>query len=221
MTETIENKKSPRGRNLTRKITYGGLLLAISIVLPQVFHLAGGPQSGAVFLPMHIPVLLAGMILGPVFGLVIGAAAPVLSFAIAGMPVAARLPFMILELAVYGGIAGLFYITFGLNRIKRLRGGSGDPADRRDVSPITAVAGMILSLIVSMIVGRAVYALGLLIMGRFFGVKGADPAAVIAAFTTGIIGIAIQLVVIPPILFALKKGGLTDGLTGKGQSTAP
>jgi niacin transporter len=208
------------GKIMTRKITYGGLLLAISIVLPQVFHLAGGPQSGALFLPMHIPVLLAGLILGPVFGLVIGAAAPMISFAMTEMPIAARLPFMVLELAIYGCIAGLFYHNFGLSRLSgafaKLKKEPGEEGD----SPILKFAGIILSLIAAMITGRAAYALGLVIMGRLFGVKGADPAAVITAFTTGIIGIAIQLIVIPPILFALQKGGLTNGFIRKSQGTS-
>lgn len=208
------------GKILTRKITYGGLLLAISIVLPQVFHLAGGPQSGALFLPMHIPVLLAGLILGPVFGLVIGAAAPICSFAITAMPIAARLPFMVLELAIYGCVAGLFYHSFGLSRLRGVFRKSKKQSGRDEVSPIAKFAGIIISLIAAMIAGRAVYALALVIMGRLFGVKGADPAAVITAFSTGIIGIIIQLIVIPPILFALQKGGLTNGFTGKSQDTA-
>lgn len=205
---------------LTRKITYGGLLLAISIVLPMVFHLAGGPQTGALFLPMHIPVLLAGLILGPVFGLVIGAAAPICSFAITEMPVITRLPFMVLELAIYGCVAGLFYHIFGLNRLSGFFRNSKERSGREGVSSIEKFAGIIISLVAAMIAGRAAYALGLIIMGRLFGVTGADPAAVITAFSTGIIGIVIQLIVIPPILFALQKGGLTDGFTGKSQTTA-
>jgi niacin transporter len=208
------------GKILTRKITYGGLLLAISVVLPLVFHLAGGPPSGALFLPMHIPVLLAGLILGPVFGLVIGAAAPIISFAMTEMPIAARLPFMILELAIYGCVAGLFYHSFGLNRLGGVFRKSKKESAQEEVSPIAKFAGIILSLIAAMIAGRAAYALGLVIMGRLFGVKGADPAAVITALSTGIIGIAIQLIVIPPILFALQKGGLTNGFIRKSQGAA-
>ena len=47
-------------KNTTRKITYGALIIACAVVLPQLFHLSGIPNSGAVFLPMHIPVLLGG-----------------------------------------------------------------------------------------------------------------------------------------------------------------
>ena len=59
-------------KNTTRKITYGALIIACAVVLPQLFHLSGIPNSGAVFLPMHIPVLLGGFILGPLFGALIG-----------------------------------------------------------------------------------------------------------------------------------------------------
>ena len=68
----MHDKKNNRisaeqNRAWIRKISFGGLLLSIGIVLPQVFHLTGGPTSGATFLPMHIPVLIAGLLLGPVF----------------------------------------------------------------------------------------------------------------------------------------------------------
>ena len=38
----------------------------------MAFHLTGVPQPGQVFLPMHIPVLLGGFVLGPVFGFFVG-----------------------------------------------------------------------------------------------------------------------------------------------------
>ena len=44
-----------------KKITVGGLLIALALVLPMAFHLTGVPQPGQVFLPMHIPVLLGGI----------------------------------------------------------------------------------------------------------------------------------------------------------------
>ena len=42
----------------TKKMAVGGLLIAVGILLPQVFHLAGGSAMGTLFLPMHLPVLL-------------------------------------------------------------------------------------------------------------------------------------------------------------------
>ena len=105
-------------KNTTRKITYGALIIACAVVLPQLFHLSGIPNSGAVFLPMHIPVLLGGFILGPLFGALIGVLSPLISSLLTAMPAPARLPFMMIELAGYGFFAGLMYHTLGFSRKK-------------------------------------------------------------------------------------------------------
>lgn len=207
---------SPSGtknsRTWIRKLTYGGLLLAVGIVLPQVLHLTGGPTYGATFLPMHIPVLIAGLLLGPVYGLIIGGITPALSFMITGMPMIARLPFMVIELCAYGIASGFFYHTAGFSRFRFPRRFHATGDTGQGVSNPERLTGIYISLIFSMIVGRFVYAFGLLLTGRFFGLEKADPAAVLTAVTTGIVGIIIQLLIIPPILFALQKGGLTNGL---------
>lgn len=169
----------------TVKIALGAMLTALSIVLPQIFHLTGIPQVGAVFLPMHIPVLLSGFMLGPVYAPIIGAVAPVISHLLTNMPVAARLPFMIVELLFYGLASGLFYHVF---RLKEKR------------------FGAVVTLALSMLVGRLAYALSLVIAAEFFGIEGGYMAAV-SATVTGIYGIVLQFITIPPIVFACKKGG--------------
>lgn len=169
----------------TVKIALGAMLTALSIVLPQIFHLTGIPQVGAVFLPMHIPVLLSGFMLGPVYAPIIGAFAPVISHLLTNMPVAARLPFMIVELLFYGLASGLFYHVF---RLKEKR------------------FGAVITLALSMLVGRLAYALSLVIAAEFFGIEGGYMAAV-SATVTGIYGIVLQFITIPPIVFACKKGG--------------
>ena len=55
---------------------------------------------------MHLPILLVGLLAGPVVGTVAGALSPLLSFALSGMPGAAMVPFMMIELAGYGLAAG-------------------------------------------------------------------------------------------------------------------
>jgi len=187
----------PRVRyHLTRRITYGALFIALALLLPQLFHLTGAAQAGNIFLPMHIPVLLGGFVLGPVFGLLIGAISPVLSFFITGMPPVERLPFMIVELAAYGLASGLCYQTFKLYRVR---------------------LGTYISLLAAMLAGRLVYALSLVIAGNLFGVKGVGVGAVISAVITGAVGIVIQIVIIPPIIYALRKGGLLNGFLGTGE----
>ncbi len=171
----------------TLKISLGAMLMTLSIVLPQIFHLTGIPQVGAVFLPMHIPVLLAGFMLGPIYGSVIGVIAPVVSYFVAGMPTAARLPFMIVELLFYGLASGLFYHVFNLKNKK---------------------FGTVISLILSMISGRLAYAAALVIAGKLFGIEAGGVIAAVTATVTGSYGIGLQLIAIPPVVYAVKKGGL-------------
>lgn len=169
----------------TIRTALGAMLTALSIVLPQVFHLTGIPQVGAVFLPMHIPVLLSGFLLGPVYASVIGALAPIISHLLTNMPASARLPFMIVELLFYGLASGLFYHVFKLKDKK---------------------FGAVISLVLAMLVGRLAYALSLVVAAEFFGVEGGFMAAVTAT-VTGVYGIVLQFITIPPIVFACKKGG--------------
>ena len=69
-----------------RQVVCAGLLLAIGVVLPQLFHAVGGPTMGKIFLPLHVAVLMAGLLLGPMLGLLVGILLPVASFLASGMP---------------------------------------------------------------------------------------------------------------------------------------
>lgn len=89
-----------------------GATVAAAVALPQLVHLVGGALGlgaslGSVWLPMHLPVLLLGFLAGPVAGVAAGVLAPLASFAVTGMPAAAILPAMVVELACYGLAAGL------------------------------------------------------------------------------------------------------------------
>lgn len=154
---------------------------AASVALPQVFHLIGvlsgtGAAAGTAFLPMHIPVLLAGLLAGPWVGLIAGIISPILSFAISGMPVLALLPFMTVELAVYGLAAGLMSKT-----------------------KLPCIA----QLSIAMIGGRLARALAVLVSVNLLGGQG-SVAGVWDATLTGIPGIALQLVIIPLLIYRLK-----------------
>ncbi len=84
--------------------------VALCCVLPQAFHTVG---LGSTLSPMHIPVLLCGLVCGGMYGLLCGILGPLLSSVLTGMPPAAALVGMLPELAVYGLVAGLL-----LNRIR-------------------------------------------------------------------------------------------------------
>ena len=49
-----------RTRNSIKNMTMAAVCVALCVVLPIAFHSI--PDAGSVFLPMHIPVLICGMI---------------------------------------------------------------------------------------------------------------------------------------------------------------
>ncbi len=87
------------------------IAVAAAVALPQILHLAGaaagaGPAWAQSWLPMFLPVMLVGLLAGPTVGLVVGTASPLIAFALTGMPAAATLPQLVVELAVCGVVAG-------------------------------------------------------------------------------------------------------------------
>jgi len=171
----------------TLKLTFSAMFLTLAILIPRVFHIF--PGSGSIFLPMHIPVLLCGFVLGWQYGLGVGLVAPILNSLISGMPVLAKVPYMTAELVAYGAFAGLFYVILNLRKLKIRR----------------FPAGVYVSLVAALIVGRIVYAFSLILALYAFGVTQANPLAVIDAVVTGIPGIIIQLVLIPVLLTVFEK----------------
>lgn len=87
------------------KLAYGGLLVALGILLPQAFHIFG-QNAGMIFLPIQIQVLFAGMLLGPYYGGLIGILVPLFSSVLTGMPPVPKVYFMFVELMAYGIVTG-------------------------------------------------------------------------------------------------------------------
>lgn len=183
----------------TKKLTAGAVMLAFGIILPQLFHLTGIPQAGEIFLPMHIPVLLAGFIIGGEYGFAIGALTPIISHFITGMPGTPRLPFMIGELAVYGLVSGILYHKTRLGEKK---------------------LGGLITLVASMIAGRLFYAAMLLVAAGILNIKCGGAIAAVTATVKGVYGIGLQILVIPPIIYAAQKGGLIIDTDRKGKKSA-
>lgn len=170
--------------NLSRKTALGGLFIALSIILPQVIHIIGAAELGRILLPMHIPVLLSGFVLGPFFGLTVGAVSPIISCLLTNMPPVARLAFMVIELAGYGFMSGLLFRKLNFQKVR---------------------FGTALSLAGAMIFGRLMYALSLFVATDLLKISKIGPIAAWEAVTTGIIGIIIQIIFIPTIVFLLRK----------------
>ena len=90
---------------MTRDLTITGILMAMGLILPTIFHTFN--MGGQVFLPMHIPVLLCGLLIGSKYGLLSGILIPLLSSVLTGMPPLFPIAFtMSIELAGYGCVSG-------------------------------------------------------------------------------------------------------------------
>ena len=88
----------------TKAVLVQIIILAATLILPYICHYLNLSVSS--FVPMHWPVLFAGLLYGRKSGLLLGTAAPCVSFLISGMPSGAILPIMVLEMGAYGFIAG-------------------------------------------------------------------------------------------------------------------
>jgi hypothetical protein len=74
-----------------------GVLSALGIALPVLFHMVG---LGRVFLPMHLPVLVAGLVLRPRIAWTVGMVVPLLSSFLTGMPPMPLAILMAVELVI-------------------------------------------------------------------------------------------------------------------------
>lgn len=108
----MENTLTRKKQIITAKALTTVIGITLSVAIPQLFHVIGivsgtGSLPGSAFLPMHLGVFFTALLAGPAVGAVTGAVSPILSFALTGMPSAALLPFMMIELTVYGLVCGL------------------------------------------------------------------------------------------------------------------
>ncbi len=88
-------------------------VIALAVVLPQIVHIALGATGGMLLMPMYLPVLIGGCVLGLKWGLGVGVLSPIVSFLITlavgdPMPAVTRLPYMVAELAVFAAVSGAF-----------------------------------------------------------------------------------------------------------------
>lgn len=167
------------------RLTLAGFFLAAGLILP---FLTGQIQViGSMLCPMHLPVLLCGLVCGWKYGLCVGFILPLLRNLLFGMP-----PFypqaisMAFELAAYGLLVGLLY-------------------DRQKNQSVGAV---FTALILAMLGGRIVW--GLVMWLLTFGTQGAFtiPMFIAGAFTNALPGIALMLLLIPLIMGVLNQTGV-------------
>lgn len=184
MIETILVRKN---LSLKMRITVKTLIsigiVALAVVLPLLVHLALGQSGGVQWLPMYLPVLLGGCLLGTWWGLGIGIASPLAGFLITSafgspMPAAARLPFMMAELAVFASVSGLFSKKILQNAWMAF------PA-----------------VLLAQVGGRASF---LLLVAVFQNIAPFTVGAVWSQIQAGLLGMLLQAVVVPFLVMGLK-----------------
>lgn len=166
-----------------KKSIITAVCIALCVVLPQVFHAI--PEAGTIYCPMHIPVLLCGLITGWSYGLLCGLAGPLLSSLITGMPPVAMLPAMMIECAAYGALTG---VMMQLVHTKKI------------------YADLYISLIAAMLGGRVVAGLAKAFI--FSAGQYTMAAWVAGSFVKSLPGIIVHLAVIPSIVYALMRAKL-------------
>ncbi|MDE5763678.1 MAG: ECF transporter S component [Ruminococcus sp.] len=178
MTTAITSKKLS-----VKTQTIGAFIALVSAVaLPQLVHVIGvasgmGTSLGEIFLPMHLPIILMGFLVGPYAAGAAGLLSPLVSFVLTGMPSSVMLPFMMIELCVYGICAGLL----------------------KDVKLPT-----IAKVLIAQIAGRLVRA-GAIAVGFYVFDSVVNPTVALTSITAGLFGIILQLVIIPLAVYRLKE----------------
>ena len=180
----LENKKASLSLKITVKTAVSAGLVALAVVLPQIAHLAVGVKAGVLLLPMYLPVLLAGCLLGPAWGLGVGMLSPVVSYLITAafgdpMPALARLPFMTAELGVFALVSGLFSKKIEENAYAAF--------------PAVLFAGL---------AGRTFF---LSATAVFQKVSPLSPAVVWGQIQTGFLGLLLQAAVVPLLVIGLRR----------------
>lgn len=153
------------------------VFLALGLVLP--FLTMQIKEIGDSLLPMHLPVMLCGIMCGGGYGLVVGAVLPILRAFIFGMPpLYPNAIWMSAELLTYGYVVGILYNRFLKKQLWWLY----------------------VSLVISMISGRVVWGIVKALLISSSGKVFTFGAFVAGGFIDALPGIILQIILIPLIV---------------------
>lgn len=163
-------------------IVLSAMFLAIALILP--FLTGQIKEFGSMLLPMHIPVMLCGLVCGWQYGLTIGLIAPILRSALFAMPVMFPSAIsMAFELATYGVVIGILFQKARWKCIKSLYR----------------------CLLISMVAGRVVWGIvQCILLG--LGENGFTISMFISsAIVKALPGIILQLLLVPTVMLMLGR----------------
>lgn len=171
-------------RDLTpKKIVLASMFIALGLVLP--FLTGQVPVIGRQLLPMHLPVLIGGFVLGGSVGSLVGLITPILRSFIFGMPpLFPTAVAMAFELATYGYLTGTFHKAFPRKKVF-----------------------IYINLILSMVGGRLVWGMISFVLYGITGTAFNWDIFLASAFGAAIPGIILQLILVPLIVLSLPSCG--------------
>ena len=171
-------------RNAIFNMILSAMFIALGIVLP--FFTGQIPQIGSMLLPMHIPVLLCGLICGWQYGMVVGFITPLLRCALFSMPPFITALAMAFELMTYGFVTGILY---GKCKWK-------------------CIVSLYRTILAAMVCGRLVWGFVMMFISGAAGDIFTWQMFFAGAVLNAIPGIILQLILIPAVMLALGKTGL-------------
>jgi len=165
-------------RYTSNELITASFILALGVLFPLIFHIFG--IAGPIFLPMHVPVFIAGVLLVPELAILVGVLSPFLSSLLTGMPLLFPIAIiMMFELGAYG------WLTSKLIRSYHQK--------------------VITSLVIAMVCGRALAALIAYLLVRLFQIELNPLLYIKGAIITGLPGILLQLILLPVLVRAIQK----------------
>ncbi len=160
-----------------RKTVISAMFLSIGIVLP--FLTGQIKEIGDTLLPMHIPVMLCGLVCGYQHGFIVGLVLPLLRAVTVGMPpVYPNAVWMSVELATYGFVIGFLYFTFNKKQLWWLY----------------------CCLIISMVCGRITWGITKAVLMGVSGKTFTFHAFIVGGFIDSLPGIILQILLIPTVI---------------------
>ena len=172
-------------KQTTQNFVLAAMFMALGLVLP--FLTGQIQQIGNMLLPMHLPVLVCGLICGWQYGAAVGFVLPLLRFALFGMPPIYPMGVsMAFELAAYGFLVGWLYSH----------------------SRWQCIISLYRCLLAAMVGGRLVWGAVRVLLSGVAGQAFTWEMFLSGALLTAIPGIILQLTLIPALMLALDRTGL-------------
>lgn len=163
-----------------KRLVYTALLFAIGMILPSLTM--GIPLIGNMLSPMHLCVMMEGLLCGPALGLLFGFLLPLTRSLTLGMPMMYPTAIaMAFEMAAYGFVIGILYQKMRPQSLKTIY----------------------ISLICAMIIGRLIWGVTRVVLLMLYKTPFSFEIFITAGFLSGIPGIILQFILIPLLMNAL------------------